>query len=163
MNFQKKTTYWIEKLNLKPHKEGGYFSRTYTSNCVTDEKKLPIKHCASSIYYLLEGNDFSAFHRIKSDEIWYFHLGCNLKIHEINPKGNYLLHILGIEEVATPQILIKANSWFAAECATENSYSLVSCMVCPEFVFSEFEMAQKNFLIKEFPQYKDLITRLCRS
>jgi len=76
--------YWIDKLNLQPHPEGGYYKETFRSDIgVTKQGDTKIKHACTSIYYLLEGKDYSGFHRIGSDEIWYFHKGEPLHIHAI--------------------------------------------------------------------------------
>ena len=72
--------YWIEKLNFEKHPEGGWFKEVYRSEEVIPKKSLPeyfpgSRNISTSIYYLLEGDDFSAFHRIKSDEIWHYYEG----------------------------------------------------------------------------------------
>ena len=68
--------YYINQLKLKTHPEGGYFREIYRSP--EHYEKMPSRYTGSrnfstSIYYLLEGNQFSAFHRIQSDEIWHFY------------------------------------------------------------------------------------------
>ena len=74
--------YWIKKLRLVRHVEGGYYKQIYASRKQCQEYN--IKNMATCIYYLLEGNDFSAFHRINADEIWHFFLGSSLTIYNIN-------------------------------------------------------------------------------
>jgi hypothetical protein len=69
----KTAAYWIEKLELEKHPEGGYFREIYLSDDVVPQTGLPAnfrgeRSFSTSIYYLLQGSDFSAFHRIKSDE-----------------------------------------------------------------------------------------------
>ncbi|MBI9066712.1 MAG: cupin domain-containing protein [Salinivirgaceae bacterium] len=71
--------YWIEKLKLEAHPEGGYFKRTYCSNIemqVSENKR----YSASMIYYLLNKSDKSHFHRLKSDEIWIYQKGSPIEI-----------------------------------------------------------------------------------
>ena len=75
MNIQT-ASYWIKHLNLQRHPEGGYYKEVFRSQQQVlrpgaDNKK----QACTSIYYLLEGVDFSGFHRIASDELWYFHKG----------------------------------------------------------------------------------------
>ena len=68
--------YWIEHLNLQPHPEGGYYKEVFRSDAeVTRVHSGAARSACTSIYYLLEEKDFSGFHRIASDELWYFHKG----------------------------------------------------------------------------------------
>lgn len=76
--------YWVAKLGLQPHPEGWYYREAYRSdNGVYPSKNDSKKSAVTSIYYLLEKSDFSSFHRISSDEIWYFHKGEALIIHTL--------------------------------------------------------------------------------
>ena len=63
--------YWIERLGLERHIEGGYYKQIYTSK--KKYKEHGNRNLATCIFYLLDGNDFSAFHKIHGgDEIWHF-------------------------------------------------------------------------------------------
>jgi predicted cupin superfamily sugar epimerase len=75
--------YWIEKLRLEAHPEGGYFRQTYRSDVVLAREALPAEFtgaraASTAIYFLLEGKNFSAFHRLRSDEVWHFYVGAPL-------------------------------------------------------------------------------------
>src|SRR5687767_2220893 len=91
--------YWIEKLNLQPHPEGGHYRESYRSSGIIAASGLPhyfgSRNFATSIYYLLNGNEFSAFHKLKSDELWHFYDGCSLDIFVILPDGNMIAKVLG--------------------------------------------------------------------
>lgn len=156
----------IQKLNLEPHPEGGYYKRTFLSDVET-QIAPPITHkrkSASSIYYLLENNDFSGFHRIKQDELWFFHSGSTLTIHDIDPEGVYTKHNLGLnfENNDKPQITIPKQHWFASEIESKTGYTLVSCVVTPAFDFDDFQMGSKSKLSKTYPDHSNLFSRLCR-
>ncbi len=160
--------YWIEKLELLKHPEGGYYKEVYRSEDKHSLKTLPDRfkgdrHYSTSIYYLLQGNDFSAFHRLRSDEIWHFYAGITLMIYIIDENGNLQKKRLGNEPGNGDelQVLIPKMHWFAAEVIDKNSFGLVGCTVAPGFDFDDFELADKNILISEFPQHKELISRLC--
>lgn len=156
--------YWITHLNLQPHPEGGFYKEVFRSaRDVTRTTAPNIKQACTSIYYLLEGDDYSAFHRIASDEIWYFHKGASLHIHAIDAQGNYKLHELSDGPTGNLSVVIPAGQWFAAELPAKMGYVLVSCAVAPAFDFSEFEMAEKADLLSQYPQHADIISRLCRS
>jgi predicted cupin superfamily sugar epimerase len=160
----KKVQAYIAQLNLLPHPEGGYFKETYRSPLTYENENFNApRNLSTGIYFLLTEDNFSAFHRIKSDEMWHFYDGDTLLVHIIHPDGQYACIQLGkdIENGEQPQAVVPANSWFASE--SKGNYSLVGCTVAPGFDFDDFEMAQKVVLSKQFPAHQDLIERLCRS
>jgi predicted cupin superfamily sugar epimerase len=112
----------------------------------------------------LQQGDFSAFHRIKSDECWHFYEGATLLIHVIERNGNYSCIRLGrkIHKGEVFQFVVPAGSWFASEAAPDSEFTLVGCTVSPGFDFADFEMANVEALSKDYPQYDSLIERLCR-
>lgn len=155
--------YWIRKLDLRPHPEGGYYKEVYRSEELIEKSGLSSKHKGSrpfltSIYYLLAGDDFSAFHRIASDEIWHFYEGGSLIIHQLSEEGAFS-RLLSKD---SPQLAVKGGIWFAAELAQKNSFALVGCTVGPGFDFNDFELAKKEELLPEYPGQQELIKRLCR-
>ncbi len=159
----------VQLLNLQPHPEGGYYREIYRSEGTIQQTCLPDRFhgnrsYSTSIYYLLQKGDFSAFHRIKSDEIWHYHLGGQALIHILDPKGNYQCKVLGndIANGASFQVIIPAGYWFAAEPAPGNDFTLAGCTVAPGFDFTDFELANKKDLLQQYPNFHDLINRLCR-
>ncbi len=165
----KKSKQWISKLNLKPHPEGGFYNEVYRSDEVLlstslDERYAGSRSISTSIYFLLEGNQFSAFHKIKSDELWHFYDGSAIKLYLISEDGKLEIKKVGINisDNEFPQITIPKNVWFAAEPIDKESYTLVGCTVAPGFDFNDFELGEKKNLIKSFPQHKDLIIRFTR-
>jgi len=153
----------IHSLGLQPHPEGGYYKEVFRSEMeVTGNDSFKFKRACTSIYYLLEGNDYSGFHRLASDELWYFHKGASLVVHVIDEKGDHLPLELSDAASGSLSIVVKAGLWFAAEVPLGIGFTLVSCAVAPGFDFSEFEMADKNKLAELYPQHKDLINKLCR-
>ena len=142
----------IEKYQLEPHPEGGYFRQLYGN----DEKG---KKDLSTIYYMLTSNDKSAFHRLHGvTEIWYYHAGKPLNIYVIDSKGNLAIHNLSPD--GEMQVVILPEHWFAAEIPSKKGYCLVGCAVAPAFSFENFELGQKDTLLRQFPQYATLIERL---
>lgn len=158
--------YWIEKLGMLDHPEGGFYKETYRSNELIQsglpERFKGDRHFSTSIYYLLEGEQFSRFHKIKSDEMWHFYDGSGLNIYEISIDGKLTVHKLGlnIEEGESPQVLIRAGNWFGAKVNKPDSFCLAGCTVSPGFHFDDFELAEKEALLKEFPEHKDIIEQL---
>lgn len=155
-----KAHYLIEKLQLQPHPEGGYYKETYRNFEEITLEDGRIRNVGTVIYYLLEEENRSHFHRLKSDEIWYFHQGDPLEILTIN-EGLLEKHILGnrLENGETPQLLLPAQTWFAAGLANGKGYALVSCSVSPGFDFLDFEMAKRTDLLDEFPDLEEIIIK----
>jgi uncharacterized protein len=162
MNIQN-ADYWAARLNLVAHPEGGYYNEVFRSKLEIHRKSssIPGRAC-TSIYYLLEGSDFSGFHRIASDELWYYHKGEPLFIYEFNSLGLLITHELSDQPGGQLSVAIEAGSWFAASVPSGNGFSLVSCAVAPGFDFAEFEMANKVELKRLFPKHAVLIDRFCR-
>jgi predicted cupin superfamily sugar epimerase len=155
--------YWIDHLNLQPHPEGGYYKEVFRSvNRVTRIGEAVVKQACTSIYYLLEGKDFSGFHRLASDELWYFHKGAGLHIHVIDNDGAHMVIELSDSDTGSLQAVIASNTWFASEIPSGSGFALVSCAVSPGFDFAEFEMAKQQELIALYPEHMDLLERLCR-
>lgn len=159
----------IEKLELAPHPEGGYFKETYRSLGEIEQESLGgdfqgKRNFSTCIYFLLTSNDFSAFHRIKQDEIWHFYDGSPIQLHVISPSGEYAKHLIGRELTLgeTPQLMVPAGYWFAAEVAGQNAFSLVGCTVSPGFDFKDFELGIRQELLKLFPDHEEIITKLTR-
>lgn len=160
---------YIELLNLEPHPEGGYFRSSFRSTdsvIVNERYDAPNTRLAgSAIYYYLEANDFSAWHRIKSDEIWHFYDGTPVLIHVLHENGEYEQQLIGNtshDNAAAFQLAIRAGTWFAAELQNKNSFALLGCTVSPGFEYKDFEMAKHSQLLKQFPQHEEIILRFCK-
>lgn len=159
--------YWINRLKLEKHPEGGYFREIHRSKeKVAGHHIHPRfgsdKHFSTAIYFLLDGNDFSAFHRLKQDEIWHYYHGSTVKIYMLHENGNLETCFLGIDksEGIEPVVIIPQNTWFAAELINKDDYVLMGCTVSPGFEFDDFELAKAEELAKDFPEHKELIERL---
>ena len=161
--------FWIERLGLMRHPEGGYYRETYRSSVTIAHEALPpefagARPVATAIYFLLAEEDFSALHRLKSDEMWHFYAGDALEVHVISPEGQHSMLRLGAdprgEEVL--QAVVQAGSWFGSRLRAPNSYALVGCTVAPGFDFSDFELGARAELIRRYPQHRELILQLTR-
>lgn len=149
--------FWIKKLDLLPHPEGGYYREVYRSPLLADFDTPGIRYndkrnAGTSIYYLLEKDNFSGFHRLKSDEIWHFYCGSDIIIHLIAPDGEYKKILLGTSdpEICYLQFIIPAGIWFSAELADKTGYGLTGCNVFPGFDFRDFELGSEKELYELF-------------
>ena len=151
----------IRHLNMTPHPEGGYYKETYRSTSLTVNSEGNSRNQSTAIYFLLENQNKSHFHRIKSDELWFFHQGEPLEILSIE-NGILKRTILGNDFLAghQAQAMIPANTWFGSRLQQGKRFGLVSCTVSPGFDFQDFEMAKKENLILEFPDLKEIIDEM---
>ncbi len=161
--------YFVGKFQMQLHPEGGWFKETYRSDEIILKEHLPNRFSdgrsfCTAIYFLLEGKQFSSFHRIKSDEMWHFYAGDALDVFVIDEEGKLEVIKIGsdLENGEKFQHVVKAGCWFASQPAKEHSFSLVGCTVAPGFDFEDFELAKANVLAKEFPQHKTIIRKLCK-
>jgi uncharacterized protein len=160
--------YWIGHLQLKKHPEGGYFREIYRSDEIIHKKNLPerysgFRNFSTSIYFLLESHEFSAFHRIKSDETWHFYAGSPLTIISINKEGQLLEHTLGNHPGGSEllQHTVPKGNWFMARVLYPETYSLAGCTVAPGFDFDDFELGKTKELTLLFPNYAGLFNKFC--
>ncbi|WP_059173073.1 cupin domain-containing protein [Bacillus sp. FJAT-27445] len=151
--------YWVSRLELEPHAEGGYFKQTYRS-----DEEVPGKDRAlyTSIYFLLRSGEVSHFHRLKSDELWYFHAGDSLSVHMIHENGEYEEVLLGLdlEKGEVPQLLVPKNTIFGSSVLGDGKYALVGCMVSPGFEYKDFELFTQEELLKDYPQHLEIIGKM---
>lgn len=161
---------WIDLLGLSPHPEGGYYRETYrasrligmTEESTADTPDAQARNVSTAIYFLLEGDQISVLHRIKSDEIWHFYAGSSLIVAGIHPDGTRATWRLGIDIAAgdQPQCVVPAGTWFGAHLASPAGYALVGCTVSPGFDFADFQMADRAAMLAAYPDAADIITRL---
>lgn len=161
--------YWSENLDMNKHPEGGYYKENYINPQHITDSELDVefegkRSLATSIYFMLTENEVSKFHRLKSDEMWYYHDGCPLSVYVISKEGKLTVHKLGLdfEKGELPQILVPAGTIFgsAIENATKDDYSLVGCMVSFGFVFEDFELFSQAELLEMYPEHKEVILKL---
>jgi uncharacterized protein len=164
----KKAQYLKEKLDLSELPgEGGYYKETYRSDktIILPSETDGERSISTSIYYLLDGTQFSAFHRLKSDEIWHFYIGSSVTLYIINKMENLSEVKLGsnIEKGELFQIQVRAESWFAATVNDISSYALIGCTVSPGFDYLDFELGDRKKLIERYPQHRSIIEKLTTS
>lgn len=155
------TQYYIDKLNLIAHSEGGFYASTFTGKeqVTTVQGKRP---GYTSIYFLLRSQDISHLHRLKSDELWYYHAGSPLTVHIIYEDGTYEAKKLGlnIENGEAPQIVVPKNAIFGSSVDEEHTFSLVGCMVSPGFDYVDFELFTQAELLALYPQHEAVIHKM---
>lgn len=163
----KTARYWVEKYHMQAHPEGGYFAETYRSAETIPQDALPKRfegerNFSTGIYFLLESHQFSALHRIQSDEMWHFYYGTPLNVYYIDHQGFVQTIKLGDnpENGEVFQAVVPSGVWFGSKPSQPNGYSLVGCTVAPGFSFADFEMASREKLMKQYPEHKEIINIL---
>ena len=167
---ERTASYWIKRLDLRPHPEGGWFREVYRSSDTIPSCGLPHRFPASSeratatsLYYLLESGQISAFHRIRSDEIWHHYDGSTILLHTLSSIGEHAVARVGHEPDAQLQVVVPSTCWFAAEVEQSSGWALLGCTVAPGFSFDDFELAARADLLKQFPHRSGLIARLAHT
>jgi predicted cupin superfamily sugar epimerase len=157
--------YWIRRLGLTAHPEGGYFKETYRSPLWYSEDCLQpdydgSRNASTAIYFLVTADNPSCFHRLGTDEIWHHYAGEPLELIFLDLQGKLTSKWLGKSdfEGCRPQVLAPAGCWFAARVAT--SFALCGCTMAPGFDFHDFELASRKDLTFAYPDHIDLITAL---
>lgn len=173
----------IQRLGLQPHPEGGWFREVYRSDELLPKDALPPRYAgprsvATAIYFLLQRGEFSAFHRLRSDELWFHLAGAELEVVRLTPEGRRLVTVLG-PLAGCWQCAVPRGDWFAARLATEGAgprreggaavaaggtsdYALVACVVAPGFDFADFELGRRSELMALYPAHTALIAALTR-
>lgn len=155
----------IQKLELEPLLEGGYFKRIFESDVLIPHAQLPDRYtgdrpASSAIYYLLETSDFSAFHRLQADEQWHFYTGAPLELHLLDHAHDHQIIALGNPEKPLFETVVPHGTWMAARSFGE--FSLVGCTCTPAFHQDDFELGQRAHLMHEFPEHEELIRQFIR-
>ena len=130
----------IALLGLKPHPEGGWYAETFR-----DGTEGARGH-SSAIYFLLEHDQLSAWHRVKdAAEVWHFYAGAPLALSMHQEDRAVIEQVLGNELTAgeRPQIVVPAGWWQSARSLGE--WTLVGCTVAPGFEFAAFELAEPGW------------------
>lgn len=166
----KNTDYWIAQLKLERHPEGGWYRQTYRSGIKIAHSALPpqfkgARPASTAIYFLLDGSNFSAFHRLQADELWHFYTGTTLVIHTIDSNSQHSEILLGgdLDSGESFQAVIKAGCWLAACVKDPSSFALVGCTMAPGFDFEDFELGERAQLAAQFPRHRALIEKLTRA
>ncbi|MCG8586107.1 MAG: cupin domain-containing protein [Pirellulales bacterium] len=160
---------WISQLELIKHPEGGWYREFYRAAESIPGTALPDRFTgnrsfSTAIYYLLKNDEISSFHRIKQDELWHFYDGSSLTIHMIDASGEYSMVLLGrsVADGLSLAAVVDAGCLFGATVDDPAGYALLGCTVAPGFDFEDFELPDRETLLRQYPQHDDVIRRLTK-
>ena len=141
MNPNKKNVEIIKKFNLSPHPEGGWYREIVRSKSSLTREDGQKRNFITGIYYLLERDAKSAWHRVKNaDEIWIYLSGDPLNLLCLDDDNNLLRNL--ILDSNNPVEMVPSGHWQAAK--SKGEYTLVSCSVGPGFDFKDFELLRNT-------------------
>lgn len=160
-----KAAFFIDKLELQPHPEGGYYKEVYRSEDIISFNCLSIRYngdrCAmTSIYYLLQEENKSHFHKVNSDETWHYYEGdSTIELLMITHEGRVKRIRLGRDLTCGEyfQFTVPKNCWFAAHLVNKSGFALVGCTVAPGFEFKDFHLGKAHELKALYPSLSRII------
>jgi predicted cupin superfamily sugar epimerase len=159
---------FLDKLNMMPHPEGGFYRRNWQSQITGDLKDptgkviFPNRLVGSSILYLLPHKMVCRWHRVQCDEMWHLYRGTPLKLYLLSSQKGLETVILGpdVANGQNPQFLVPRQTWFAAELVEPSGFAFCGCTLWPAFSYTDFEMAEPAALSDDFPAHRELIERI---
>jgi hypothetical protein len=131
----------IERLQLKPHPEGGYYRELHRSaQYVKPTDGRPVRSALTTIYFLLPAGVVSRWHRVSSDEVWHHMDGAPLELLVIDPgfKQVERTTIGPLRDGSSPEAVVPPHYWQAAR--STGAYSVACCVVGPGFDFADFDL-----------------------
>ncbi|MBK9941260.1 MAG: cupin domain-containing protein [Kouleothrix sp.] len=149
--------------------EGGYFRRSYTSEDLIATAALPARYAGArqlcgAIYYMLHANEFSALHRLATDEIYHFYLGDPLELLLLYPDGSHVVHVLGPDLLAGQlvQLAVPRGVWQGSRLRAGGRFALLGTTMAPAYDQADFELGERAVLLQQYPACSDLINALTR-
>lgn len=158
---QESREFWMEKLGLEPHPEGGYFRYAFGSDIFRKTASGAERKNYSGIYFMVTHDSPSHFHQMKSDEIWYYHSGDPMTMHVIDETGKYRTTRIGpnLERGEVLSVVMRGG-WIFGASVDSGDYTLVSCAVVPGFDDADYRILTQSELLGKYPQYRDIILKM---
>ncbi|MFI9170438.1 cupin domain-containing protein [Streptomyces lincolnensis] len=142
-------------------REGGLFRRTWAGPERPDGRPE-----GSAIVALLTAapGDFSALHRLPTDEIWHFYLGDPLGLLLLAPDGTSSTPVLGPDVLGGQhlQLTVPAGTWMGARVVAGGAWTFFGCTMAPGFTYEGYEHGDEKELTARHPDRAELIAGLCR-
>jgi predicted cupin superfamily sugar epimerase len=161
----------IKKLDLRPlPDEGGYYRQTYKSDMEFPTNGFGIdldsmRRISTAIYFLETPDGFSALHRVRSDEVYHFYAGDSVDMIQIDDSGILSRFILGSDILnnQSPQLVVPKGKWQASRLKAGGRWALMGSTVAPGFEFEDFELADRDRMLLQFPQLSQDIRSFTRA
>lgn len=140
-------------------REGGLFRRTWAGPERSDGRPE-----GTAIVVLLTAPDFSALHRLPSDEVWHFYLGDPLELLLLAPDGTARTAVLGPDVLHGQhlQFTVPAGTWMGARVAAGGAWAFFGCTMAPGFTYEGYEHGDAGELTARYPSEAARVAGLCR-
>jgi predicted cupin superfamily sugar epimerase len=125
---------------LQPHPEGGSYLETWRAPG-TVPTPYGERSAATAIVYRLESGESSAWHRVRSAELWLWQGGGPLEL-SLGGSGPVpaLERVVELGPAGELQQIVQPGEWQAARPLAQQAVT-VGCVVVPGFDFEDFELA----------------------
>ncbi|MBE0618706.1 MAG: cupin domain-containing protein [Proteobacteria bacterium] len=151
----------IRRLDLLPHPEGGHYREVHRSRVsLGTPPGFPGGRSAlTAIYFLLEQGDFSALHRVRSEEAWVHLGGAPLELVILGTPAQ-VRRLAPVSEGGTPLAVVPPGALQAAR--SRGAWTLTTCLVAPGFEFADFEMPGREELLRRHPECAEVVLNFTR-
>lgn len=152
-----------------PH-EGPWFLQTFKSDDVIEgalaERYKGKRWAYTAIYAVFTRSDFSAMHRLATDELWHFYGGSPAQILLLYPDGRGEVKIWGsnVLKGEEPQIMVPRGTWMGARPVgdPQTAYSFGANTLSPGFEYADYEPGYRDELARLYPKFAREIIELTR-
>jgi len=152
-----------------PH-EGPWFLQTHKSDDVIEgalaDRYRTKRWAYTAIYALFTRSDFSALHRLATDEMWHFYGGSPTQILLLYPDGRGETRVWGsnVLKGEEPQILVPHGTWMGARPIGDpkTAWSFGGNTLSPGFEYDDYEPGYRDELTALYPKFAAVITELTR-
>ncbi len=154
----------ITTLGLEPlPNEGGFYRRTWTGPATSKDDPRAI---GTAITFLITPGEFSALHRLETDEVWHFYAGDSVELVQLDASDQTVRKDVlgsGLTAGQIPQIVVPAGIWQGARLAADHKgWALLGCTMAPGWNEREFTLGNRESLLERFPQAAPEIHGLTR-
>jgi predicted cupin superfamily sugar epimerase len=140
----------IDALRLVPHPEGGWYREIFRSSReVLPRDGRPVRSALTTIDFLLQPGEFSAWHRVQSDEVWHLLEGGPLRLTLLSPSLDAIheVELAAAGPDTAPRAVVPAGWWQAAE--AQGNFAYVGATVGPGFDFNDFLFARDDAVVSD--------------
>jgi predicted cupin superfamily sugar epimerase len=130
----------VRTLGLAPHPEGGHYREVFRSTVQVATPRGP-RAALTTIDFLLAAGEFSAWHRVRADEVWHLLEGGPLRLWVV-PADLGRIDAFELGAAHPPRLVVPAGDWQAAEPLGDFAY--VGATVAPGFDFADFSFGRDD-------------------
>lgn len=153
--------------------EGAWFAPAYRSPDLLAAGILPRRYggrgarpMASAIYALITRRDFSAMHRLRTDELWHFYDGEPAELLLLAADGTSEVVLFGADSLSgqRPQIMVPAGTWMGARPVRDDgeAFTFFGCTLSPAFDYGDYVPGWRDTLCAAYPDRAGLVSALTR-